>query len=284
MVTINNLHTATAVPGRVNIAADGYEADLPFQGHQQPLILLQPLSPQVVAGDAVAGRFAGPLGGTQVMLAKFAFQPIGFTASCPQFTPGKNIPVAEHGRFLPPDAVFRRAGEGVERSGFWLPNGDQVVPTVTAFMLVDHEERQYPSAFRFVRTGHKEGKRLGNHAAYLKAIVDGEAAFGCICGRYEMTAVIEPRGYHRPKATLLGVVGEPGGPTVAQYRSAAQLRDAFKRGDDWTAIEVPALPAPALVPAKATLVRTEIEPPPASSDDYSGPASLDEILSDKVPR
>jgi hypothetical protein len=268
MNTQNILNAATAIPGRVNIAPDGYEADLPFQGQQQPLILLQPLSPQVIDCDPHRvpaprpGCFAGPLGGTQVMLAKFAFQPIGFTASCPQFTPGQKVPVAEHGAFLPRDAVFRRAGEGVDRSGFWLPNGDQVVPTVTVFMLVDYEGQQFPSAFRFVRTGHKEGKRLGDHAAHLKAVVDGNMAYGCIVGKYEMTAVPEPRGYYRPKATLLGVVGEPGGPSTAQCRHGEQLRKAFKANDDWTSI---ALPAPQATTGP-TLVRSEIEPP-AHTDD-----------------
>jgi hypothetical protein len=283
--TPNTPNTTTAIPSRVNIAADGYEADLPFQGQQQPLILLQPLSPQVVAGDAVAGRFAGPLGDTQVMFAKFTFQPIGFELSHPEFAPDQKAPVFNHGRYLPRGAngaEFRRGGGGVERAGFYLPNGNQVVPTLTVFMLVDHEGRQYPSAFRFVRTGFAEGKRLGSHAAHLKAVIDGSMAYGCVVGRYEMTAVLEPRGYHRPKATLLGVVGEPGGPSTAQGRYGEQLRKAFKHGEDWIVIEAPALPAPAPVPAKPTLVRTEIEPPPASPDDYSGPASLDEILSDKV--
>jgi hypothetical protein len=241
----------------------------------------------VVAGNAVAGRFAGPLGDTQVMLQKFTFQPIGFELSHPEFAPDpdKKAPVFDHGLYLPRGAEFRRAGGGIARSGFYLANGNQVVPTVTVFMLADHEGRQYPSAFRFVRTGYKEGRRLGEHAAALKAVVDGETVCGCICGKYLLEALLETGGahsYYRPKWTLLGVVGEPGGPTVAQYLFDAQLRDAFKAGDDWTAIQPPALPAP--VPAKPTLVRTEIEPPPASPDDYSGPASLDEILSDKVPR
>jgi hypothetical protein len=269
MNNLNSSKPTTAVPGRVNIAADGYEADLPFQGQQQPLALLHPQSPQVLAGNdsrAVAGRFAGPLGGVEVVLTKFAFQLVGLTVSHPQFAPNQKAPVHDHGRYLPREAEFHFAGGPYPRAGFYLPNHDTVVPTVTALMLVDHEGRQYPSAFRFVRTGHKEGKRLGKHAAALKAVVDGETVRGCICGKYLLEALLETGGahsYYRPKWTLLGVIGEPGGPTVAQYRFAAQLRDAFKRGDDWTAIEAAALPAPGQVPAKATPVRTEIEPPPA---------------------
>jgi hypothetical protein len=221
MNTSNILKTSTEVLGLGNIAGDRYEADLPFQAQQYPLVLLQALSPQVIAGDppdAKAGMFAGRLGEDQVLLADFAFLPIGFALTHPVFTPGQRTPIHDYGDRLPREAVFHLASEGYPRSGHFLPNGDQVVATITIYMLVDHGGRQQPSAYRFSHAAYPIGKQLGSRAAALRAVVDGERVRSCIVGKYSMTAVRETKNgktYFVPRPTLLGVVGEHAGPTLA---------------------------------------------------------------------
>jgi hypothetical protein len=162
-----------------------------------------------------------------------------------------------------------------------LPNGDQVVATVTVYMMVGYGGRQHPSAFRFSHSAYPVGKQLGSRAAALRAVIDGEKVRSCTVGKYSMTAVRESKNgktYFVPKPTLLGVVGEPAGPTLPEYRFADQLRRAFKEGEDWTLLEPPE-------PAAETKV-IEAEPPPADDDPGIVPervvidAAVEEIIDD----
>jgi hypothetical protein len=241
-----------------------YESDLPFQDQHYPLVLLHAQSPQVISGDprgAMAGMFTGRLSDEQVLLAEFAFLPIGFTLTHPEFAPNQKRPIFDHGKELPDGAEFRYAGKGVARSGYYLPNGNQVVPTVTALMLVDYGGRQHASAFRFMHSAYPIGRQFGSRAAAVKAEVGGEKIKGCTVAKYKMTAVLETKNgksYFVPKPVLLGVVGEPAGPTLPEYRFADQLRRAFKQGEDWASLEPPE------PPADTKLIEAE---PPSPDDD-----------------
>jgi hypothetical protein len=287
MNKMTTLNTTTAVQQIRSISPDGYEADLPFQNQHYPLKLLHLLSPEVIPGGqqqikgAVPGMYAGPLGDEQVLFRSFTYQLVGFTLTHPEFLPDQKAPIHDHGERLPREAVFHYVREGYPRSGFYLPNGNEVVPTITALMLVDYGGRQHPSALRFSHSAFKRGRELYGRSGRLKAVVDGEPVRGCHLGKYEMTAVTETKGgktYLVPKPTLLGVVGEPAGPTLPEYRFADQLRRAFKQGEDWTLLEPPAPPAETKV--------IEAEPPPADDDPGMVPervvvdASVEEIIDD----
>jgi hypothetical protein len=263
---INPLLNSRALVQGHGIAPE-YEPDLPFEDQHYPLGLLQALSPEVIPGGqqqikgAVPGMYAGRLGDEQVLFRSFTCQLIGFTLTHPEFAPDQKKPVP-HGATMPPGAEFHHAHQGYSRTGFYLPNGHQIVPTITALMLVDHGGRQCPSALRFQRSSFAIGRELYSRSGRLKAVIDGEPVRGCHLGKYEMTAVTETKGgktYFAPKPTLLGVVGEPAGPTLPEYRFADQLRRAFKQGDAWAEIEPPEPPKP------ETAV-IEAESPPADDD------------------
>jgi hypothetical protein len=254
-------------------------ADLPFQNQLSPLILLQALSPQAIPGDprhiagAMAGMFAGRLDDEQVLFAEFTFQPIGFSLSHPEFGPDQKAPVTDHGERMPREAQFHYAHEGYARSGHWLPSGNQIVPTINAFILVDHGGRQHPSGFRFSHSAYPIGRQFGSRAAGYKAVVEGEKVQGCTLVKHKMTAYRETRGgrtYYLPKPMPLGKVGEVNGPTLAEYHFAEELRRAFKEGLDWASLEPPE--PPALPAAKAVVI--EADPPPCDDDPNMVPESV----------
>ena len=47
-----------------------------------------------------------------------------------------------------------------------------------------------------------------------------------------------------PKPTLVGVFGQPGGPSIELARVAKTLRDSFKQGRAWASEPLPAIAAP----------------------------------------
>jgi hypothetical protein len=243
-----------------------------FEDRLAPLVLTQAMSSQVIVGDsryvkgAQPGMFIGRLGDEQVVLTSLVCQPIIFLTSHPQFTPGQRTPVHDFGERLPPEAVFHYAHEGYPRSGHYLPNRDAVVPTITLLMLVDHDGRQYPGGLRFAHAAYPIGREFGIRAQRLKATIEGETARRSFFGKYQITAERETknsRTYFVPKPTLLGVFGEPAGPTLEQVSFARDLRRACKAGDDWLALTEPPEP-PALTkaePASVVIEDAEANPP-----------------------
>jgi hypothetical protein len=273
---------------------DFHAPDLKFQDQQQAMSLLQALSPQALVGDpryvknARPGTFIGRLGDDLVVLVEFIFQAIAFLLTHPEFAPDQKAPVMDHGERLPPEARFHYAHEGYARSGHYLPNGNMVVPTITALMLVILDGRQHASAFRFSHSAFPIGKEFATRAARLKGTAEGETVRVCTAGKYSMTAVRETkngRTYFVPKSTLLGVVGEPAGPTLAQFRFADELRRAFKQGEDWASLEPPE-PPPLLPKAGSASVVIEAEAEEVDETEPPEPQSkrtLADDLNDKVP-
>jgi hypothetical protein len=229
---MNTLLSSTAlVQGRGTVQE--YEPDLPGLDQQWPLVLLQGLSPAVVNDDpkgAKAGLYLGRLGDEQVLVPTFTGQLVGFIHSCPEYPPDEKVSVKDHG-MLPRGAEFHKAGGAYQRSGYYLPNGHTVVPTVVALLLVDHNGRQYPSALRFQRSSYGIGRELYSRSRRLKAVIDGKETRGCHLGKYAVAAERDPKsgkGNFVPKVVLLGVVGEVAGPTVAEYHYASEARKWFK--------------------------------------------------------
>jgi hypothetical protein len=256
--------------------------DLPFEDQRYPLVLLQGLSGQVIPGDpkhvpgAMAGMFYGRLDDEPVLVTDFIFVLVGFLLTHPEFAPDQKAPVRDHGENLPREAVFHYAYEGYPRSGHYLPGGNQVVPTVNAFMLVKHDGQWHPSAFRFSHSAYPIGRQFGSRAKAVKAVVDGEMVKGCTLAKYRMTSYRETgrngKPFYLPKPILLGKVGDPVYPVV-EYRFADELRRAYKAGDDWASLgqpEPPALPEP-----KTTVIEAD---EPAKPE-----RSLQDDLEDKIP-
>ena len=154
------------------------------------------------------------------MLPDFTCLLIAFLLTHPEFAPGQKSPVVpNHGDRLPPGAVFRYAHEGYPRSGHYMPNGNQVVPTIIALMAVNHGGRWHPSAFRFTHSAFPIGRELAIRSSKLKGTVeDGKIVRVCTAGKYNIAAERKTRNgggsYFVPKATLLGVVGEQAGHTL----------------------------------------------------------------------
>src|SRR5262249_25790767 len=98
---------------------DDAEADIPGLDQQQPIILLQALSPAVANDDpkgARAGLYLGRLGDEQVLVPTFTCQLVGFVHACPEYLPDEKVSVNDHGT-LPRGAEFHKAGGAYQRSG-----------------------------------------------------------------------------------------------------------------------------------------------------------------------
>ena len=99
-----------------------------------------------------------------------------------------------------------------------------------------------------------------------------------------------------PKPTLVGVFGQPSGPSLEMARSAKTLRDSFKQGRAWASDPLAAIAAPPPTEAPRIPVSErgtpkpdirsgpdawKSDPPPIPpNDDYGGPRDGDEIIFD----
>jgi hypothetical protein len=173
----------------------------------------------------------------------------------PDTDAGRGKYVTSHGVNMPADAKWLNISNGVKKAGYYRPSGTKVVPTVTAYMLVEG----YGCTFAFYGSAFKVGKDLAVQAQRLRAMVgtegeDGKTAEivevrGCALGKWRMTSVIEKKGdfrYPLPAVTFLGKLGDKSGagPTLDQWRSLQRLRQAFKQGLDWAPREAIDWPVP----------------------------------------
>jgi hypothetical protein len=100
-----------------------------------------------------------------------------------------------------------------------------------------------------------------------------------------------------PTMTLVGVVGEPGGPSLELAGFAKSLRASLKTGGAWASEPVPAITAAPpreapQIPASeggtpksdSEPVASKSDPPPIPADEYDGdaggPHSLDDVIFD----
>ena len=103
-----------------------------------------------------------------------------------------------------------------------------------------------------------------------------------------------------PKPTLVGVFGQPGGPSIEVARVAKTLRDSFKQGRAWASEPLPAIAAPSTAPEAPRIPASEAgtpkpdirsgpdawksDAPPIPPNEYDGdaggPRSLDDVILD----
>ena len=136
----------------------------------------------------------------------------------------------------------------------------------------------------------------------VEAVIEGKVVRNMTLGLFEMSSEIERKrsySWMAPKPTLVGVFGQPGGPSIEQSWVAKTLRDSFKQGRAWASEPLPAIAAPApteapQIPAsERTTPKPDIRsgpaawksdappiPPDVYDGDAGGPHSLDEVIFD----
>ena len=119
-------------------------------------------------------------------------------------------------------------------------------------------------------------------------------------GLFEMSSeLVHGRNQYNwmaPKPTLVGVIGQPGGPSIEQARVAKTLRHSFKTGGAWASEPLPAIAArppteaPRIPVSERGTPKPDIrsrpdawksDPPPISPNEYDGgPHGLDGVIFD----
>jgi hypothetical protein len=250
---------------------------------KQSLVLCHGMSPELMAGGprfvagAAIGDFVATLGDTKKAFKNGVFfHPIAFTLTHPEYTVGvgdgdRGEYVTDHGVDAPADMDFIKVTGGVSRkrgaypAGLVAKNGhyrivdgkpgNKVVPTITAYGLVEGHGVGYAMygtawAVGLDWVGRAERLRVRAEAPDGKP----EELKGCTLGVFKLTSRSEKKGafpYPVPVVTLVGKLGEPGGPSVERWRFAGGLRQAFKQsgGLDWVPDEALDPPAPPPDPA-----------------------------------
>jgi hypothetical protein len=166
----------------------------------------------------------------------------------------------------PSDAVWLSRGEkGAERPGLHRigPSGElgnRVPETVIAYLLVDGVVEVV--SYSFASTALRIGNAFSDTAQKL-AIRSGPDGLqwvtGCTLGKFRITSRLIDRGgrrWHVPKVTLIGKLGEEGGPSIEEWRAAQGLRLAAKAPP----------PVPLASPPVAPLVAGPPAPPTAAAE------------------
>jgi hypothetical protein len=234
--------------------------------------LIQTNSPELVPGEkrhvagAVAGGFVIPHGDERKPVSGFTFMLLKLERVFNEYQPGRGSFVAAHAE-KPRGAVWLDAKrDGVEKTGLVLQNGNRVVETISAYILIDGRQ---PGVFDFYSTALSIGRDLGKQAYRLRVNIDGTEHRSYTLGKWRMGSTLEKKDndrYFKPVVTLLGKLGEPEGPTIEAWRFAQKLRLSLKAGNpDW-------VPAEAIEPPPPP--REEWPAHPANIADRSGPRGL----------
>jgi hypothetical protein len=223
------------------------EPDLQLRD-RSTITLMQTNSPQLIPGEkrsAPAGTTAGDfvarrLDGTQTVFkgkTGLMAQLIGCRLAHPEYEPSRGTQrgrfVHDHGERRPPDTRFLYADrDGVEKSGYYKENGNRVVPTITALLLVEG----FGYALDFENTAYAVGQDLSSRAARLRVKIGDDVIGGPVVGKFLITSELEKKGDRRWFKSVIGPVyklGEEKGPTLEEVRFAKGLRDSFKAGGEW---------------------------------------------------
>jgi hypothetical protein len=253
---------------------------------------LQTNSPQLVRDDKK--RYAGPnaapgdyvarrLDGTQTIFkgqTGFLAQVIGCRLQHPEYEPSRGTErgrfVKDHGARQPPDARFLYADrDGVEQTGWWRGNGNRILPTIIALLLV--EGSGY--AMSFYRSAYERGEDLSGRASRLRVKIGDDVIASPVVGKFHITSEVVKEGDRRWFKPVIGSVvyklGEDQGPTLEEARFAKGLRDNFRAGGEWAPLEPPA--PPSSYPALVTEPPRWDEPPPRDDDEIVDINPDDEI-------
>jgi hypothetical protein len=181
--------------------------------------------PNLLAGDIFLRYISGGVNAVKGQTG-FTGVIIGCEPSVSEYEPG------ESGRYV--DTYAKRPGtarfthEG--RPGWYLPNGNRLVETIAAYMLTEGGL----IALRFRSTALETIKKAYDCADRIRTdiVLDGESLRGCVAGKWTVTTRLEKKGdrrWYKLVMTLLGIAGEPAGPSLDQVRIARVARKAFKR-------------------------------------------------------
>jgi hypothetical protein len=237
------------------------------------ITLVQTNSPELVPGDkrhvpgAQVGMYVVPSGdGGRVAVQQVDFVVVGFSHYFDEYLPNRGPWVRPHLK-KPSDAVWLDAkrDKNVEKTGLWLPSGNRLVEVILTYMVLTGGQA---ASFKFYGTGFPVGRDLSDRAASLKAMVGAASVHTCTVGKWRMTSTFEKEAdmrWVKPHVALLGKLGEPKGPTIAEWRQAQTLRRAVRDGTPWQEA-LTSLAAPAAT-AKPKL--TVVEPPKPTAFERS---------------
>jgi hypothetical protein len=153
-------------------------------------------------------------------------------------------------------------------------NGNPVQEHIGCLMKI--EPTNQVGIYVFSKTALRIGRELANAAQRLR--VDGlDGVKGAVLGRFRMSSRLEKKGDRRwflPVWTLVGKLGQPGGPSLETVLELAEMRKAFKAGmPPALEIEPPAPPAPSSIDEAPPLDEPLDGPPPP--EGYDSPDNPD---------
>jgi hypothetical protein len=303
---------------------DEYQDDIESQG--MPLIRQgQSNSPKVLEGVLGIGDFMMPNG---LVTKGYQFLAVG----CDDFwvhwganRGGGRLGISP-GSEIPPGTAWLKPGvphDGfptVMKEGRYAPDGSVWEHTIYLHSLVVVVGRpaiplDEPICGTFAFKGKSCQIGQNFYRSQLKAveaIVDGRRSRHMSLALFEMNSeLVRGRNQYAwmaPKPSLVGVFGQPGGPSLELARVAKILRDSFKQNRAWASGPLPAIAAPPTeapriasaesekraAPANPKIdVRSGLEawrsppdpssppiPPDNHGGDASGPRSFDEVIFD----
>jgi hypothetical protein len=193
-----------------------------------------------------AGDFWMPLPGADPIVFKgeagFMSIPVAFLHKFVKWGPEIGGPPLDVTDEKPEDADWRLQPDGRKR--FSTLDGCRIDETISALLLVDGRG----ATFDFKSTSLRTGSNFHDHAGHLRAIVGGQEVWGYPYGKWRISSRLErsARGaWFTPVVILLGRLGDPLGPTIDEWRTAAKARLAFKQGLPWEIPDqIPAIAAP----------------------------------------
>ena len=291
---------------------DEYQDDIESQG--MPLIRQgQSNSPKVLEGVLGIGDWLLPTG--TVAKGCYQFLAIGCDDLWVHWAANRGglLGVLQASE-TPPDTAWLKPG--VPRNGFptvmkegrYAPDGSVWERTIYLHSLVvavgrpaSRLDQPICGSFAFRGKSCQIGQNFyRSQLKAVEAVIDGQRVRNMTLALWEMSSeLVHGRNQYAwmaPKPTLVGVFGQPGGPSIEQARVAKTLRDSFKTGGAWASEPLPAIAAPPpteapRIPApewgtpkpdiRARPDAWKSDPPPIPPNEYDGgPHGLDDVIFD----
>jgi hypothetical protein len=307
---MTNLKTSSSItPYRLEqpLGDDDDFSDFPLRG--PPLSNIIALTAKELDRNAVGKYIKGSEPGQIVLrfgvddaraVVSFDFISFGVDTYFTIYEPARGT---ERGDYL--DTITKRPSKaeadwqtGADGRRHWLyEDGREIKETIIVYMVVDGRV----IAFRARSSALQSTRDLLNRATRMSIEEDGEVKnklfHGPLISKWRMTTLehLKPHRYWTPVPTLLGKLGQEGGPSFEEYLFAKQARESFRQSgvllDEAPAIAPPGPPAPTLAIERGSQTvttgkqprdyasRRDEAPPPASADGYGGRETLDDDIS-----
>jgi hypothetical protein len=271
---------------------DNWQDDDPDDVQAQGMALItlgQDMTPAVKAGQYGVGDFHLPNGvvakgcyrsisvGCDDLYAQFGAnrtggllgysteKPVPSEWLKPGFSPPAGYPlIAKEGLYAPDGTVF-------EHGLYWR----QIIVAVgDPPVLLD---KPVCGTLIFKGTAYKD---VGlpfyhNQLKTASAIIDGKTVRSQVVALWEVgSESVHGRNNYswmQAKPALIGVVGQPNGPSLEMVRFAKSLREIFKQGGAWEAVELPPLLA---APPARVAIATPSKSPPIAPGQASGKTTV----------